>query len=278
MSDLLYDLHLAQSIASQADVDSVGYYQNLYRNAILRKYDMTTAELDSCLAYYTAHPELLYDIYEKMAARLENQDFSSTGANSTILAEGGDTINLWNGSTHILLLSKGRNCVRYVIEADTLIKEGDELEWCMVSTALYPEGERNLCSTICMEYQDTTVYLNRSIGSIGNQCVRLPLLSNHILKKLNFTLLQNANWSDKPKLFSLCGIKLLRYRNSVKGSVDTVSDSIRTSIDSLSTTHDTIYAGMSRGGTKTQINEENSSTTSEDAVRRRRLTPSHRAF
>ena len=69
MEDLLYDYHLAQSMARQAP-DSTAYRYRLYTEAVYRKYGIDAAQFDSSMAWYTRHSDRLYKIYESVNRRL----------------------------------------------------------------------------------------------------------------------------------------------------------------------------------------------------------------
>ena len=71
MADILYDYHVALSMARTADGGDTG--QSLaYREAVLRKHDVTSAEFDSSMVYYMRHTELLEDVYKDLDDRLNN--------------------------------------------------------------------------------------------------------------------------------------------------------------------------------------------------------------
>ena len=72
MTDILYDYHLALSMAHTKDGGDKGESLT-YREAVLKKHDVTSAEFDSSMVYYMRHTELLKDVYKDLADRLGNE-------------------------------------------------------------------------------------------------------------------------------------------------------------------------------------------------------------
>ena len=107
MEDILYDYQLADAMAQQSS--DYAYNQVLYREAVFKKYGITSAEFDSSMVYYTRHTESLHKIYENLAERLRNEALSLGASESEVnrysfISSKGDTANVWNGSKSILLM------------------------------------------------------------------------------------------------------------------------------------------------------------------------------
>lgn len=276
MEDLLYDLHTAQAIAQQAPSDSIAIYETRYRDAILIKYNITREELEENLLYYTTNADRLYKIYDKLATRLEttpvSDDSDAQLATYTSAGMEGDTINIWQYPTRLLLHASGANRMTFTIAADTLIHPGDRLEWHMTAGSIYPEGERNMQASFRAEYAatakgapDSIGTFTRSIGGYGQQVIPISLSPSKQLRNLRITLFQNTTWSEKPKLLLLSHIYLLRIRESKKAeSTNTLADSLSTDSTRIdSTTHDTKKDSLPSSGTP---------------IGRHTLTPAHRAI
>lgn len=231
LADVLYDLHLAQAIAAQRS-DSVDYYATLLSDAALRKHHLTREELDANLHYYTSRPEELHAVYERLVKRFDTESSDFFADN---YANQGDTVNIWPPTTHLLFVNKCLNRADLNFATDTLVTDGDNLELQLVASSIYPEGERNALAYIRMEYADTTATLTRDIGGIGSQQIDLPLCDGHHLKNINITLLQNAVWSEKPKLLMFSRIHLLRVRPHQEApEPETPADTTSVDIDTLS--------------------------------------------
>lgn len=99
MTDILFDYHIALAMAQNEDG---GSEKNslAYREAVLKKHDVTSADFDSSMIYYMRHTELLHDVYKDLAERLD-KEVVALGGNSTgnsdfdNLTAVGDTANIW---------------------------------------------------------------------------------------------------------------------------------------------------------------------------------------
>lgn len=211
MADLLYDLHLAQAVADQQASDSAAYYADALRAAVLQKHGLTEEELAQSLSYYTGHTDKILEVYKLISLRhgqsADGDDYLFQG-----FGAGGDTLDIWHGASHVLLLAGGQNQATFSLPTDTLVRAGDRLEWHLTTEALYPEGERNAYAHIRMTYADSTATLTPQISGTGRQVIPLPVSSTRKLKHIRISILQNATWSPKPKLLHLSRIHLLRIR------------------------------------------------------------------
>ena len=101
MEDVLYDYHLAQAMADWVPGHE-GESNQPYLDAVFRKHGITQAEFDSSLVWYNAHASDLKYIYESLKDRFtfESQKLQIEAGDkemATLIVEGGDTTNLWNG-------------------------------------------------------------------------------------------------------------------------------------------------------------------------------------
>lgn len=75
MVGLLVDMHLTESVLTK-DERSPDQKANLalsYYPSLLEKYDVTRAQVDSSVHWYTRHPKIYNRIYEKVVANLEKK-------------------------------------------------------------------------------------------------------------------------------------------------------------------------------------------------------------
>lgn len=80
MTDILFDYHIALAMAQS---ENGGSEKNslAYREAVLKKHDVTSADFDSSMVYYMRHTELLHDVYKDLAERLD-KEVVALGGNS----------------------------------------------------------------------------------------------------------------------------------------------------------------------------------------------------
>lgn len=243
MADVLYDLHMAQAMVHQCHPDSGDYYQRLYREAILNKYGITSAELDSNLLYYTTNTEKILRIYTKLASRDAGSDMVTDM--TAMYASGGDTANVWKDATRVLLVANSGNSATFTVETDTLIQPGDRLEWRLNASAIYPEGERNAYASIRLQYADSIATFGRNVGGYGPQYIDIPLSATRKLRRIYITLQQNTTWSERTKLLEYTNIHLLRIRPQKQKLHEELPDTTSTDApsntqDSLAAPHDTL--------------------------------------
>ena len=106
MTDILFDYHIALAMAQSEDG---GSEKNslAYREAVLKKHDVTSADFDSSMVYYMRHTELLHDVYKDLAERLDKEAVALGGnsaGNSDFdnLTAVGDTANIWKDATSMV--------------------------------------------------------------------------------------------------------------------------------------------------------------------------------
>ena len=96
MEDILYDYHLADAMAQQADG---GYAKNAvaYRVAVLKKYDVSQSDFDSSMVYYMRHTDQLHTMYQHISDRMQEEaDKLGAGSTGGVTAQG-DSADVWNG-------------------------------------------------------------------------------------------------------------------------------------------------------------------------------------
>lgn len=87
MVDLLVDLHYAEAV-----IQSAGYNYghddevNRYYATLLEERGVTQAQLDSSLAWYTAHPQYFQSVYPRVMQRLEKQQLAQQAQANSLAA------------------------------------------------------------------------------------------------------------------------------------------------------------------------------------------------
>ena len=109
MTDILYDYHLASSMAELSANDSANTQQ--YRAAVLKKYEVTQQQFEASLAYYMRHTEQLKAIYEQLNERFTNEasalGASGISGDNNQFSANGDTANVWHGDAGYVLSQDG---------------------------------------------------------------------------------------------------------------------------------------------------------------------------
>ena len=162
MTDILYDYHLALSMAHNKDGGDKGESLT-YREAVLRKHDVTSAEFDSSMVYYMRHTELLKDVYKDLADRLGKETESlggSSNAGGTLvtLSANGDTANVWKyASSMVFTPIQPYNEFSFKLEADTAFRKGDCFMLDFDSQFIYQDGMRNGVAMLAVQFGNDSI-------------------------------------------------------------------------------------------------------------------------
>lgn len=162
MEDILYDIHLAEAMSRN---DNNGADQGVmisYKEAILRKHDVTTAEFDSSMVYYMRHTKLLHDIYGNLAERLTDEA-KSLGADVSEMNQfgdvgKGDTANVWKGPrAFVLSVNKPFNYMDFSVPVDSGFHKGDRLMLDFDSQFIYQDGMRDGVAVLAVTFSNDSV-------------------------------------------------------------------------------------------------------------------------
>lgn len=160
MTDILYDYHKALAMA-QVDGDNGKCIA--YREAVLRKHDVTPAEFDSSMVYYMRHTELLHDVYKDLGDRLNN-DIVALGGNGNgggdfdNLSATGDTANVWNLSKSMVFSTfKPFNSFSFTIMADSTYHKGDRIMLDFDSQFIYQDGMRDGIALLAVQFKNDSI-------------------------------------------------------------------------------------------------------------------------
>ena len=246
MTDILYDYHLALAMAHMDDNGDKG--QSLaYREAVLRKHDVTSAEFDSSMVYYMRHTELLEDVYKDLTDRYNNEitamgGSAKEGGEFANLSATGDTANVWNlAASMVFMPVKPFNSTSFDIKVDSTFHKGDRLMLDFDAQFIYQDGMRNGVAMLAVQFgNDSIAQRTIMIQSTQHYSVELSDADSLGIKSVKgyFMLMNGDNGTDVSsqttlKLMFLEHIKLIRMHPqkpvaSPAGSSSSVSsDSLR---------------------------------------------------
>ncbi len=222
MADILYDYHVALSMAHSADGGDTG--QSItYREAVLRKHDVTSAEFDSSMVYYMRHTELLEDVYKELGDRLNNE-IVALGGNADAsqfdnLSATGDTANVWNlAPAMVLSATKPFNAVSFDIPVDTAFHKGDCLMLDFDTQFIFQDGMRGGVALLAVQFKNDSIAQQVTQISNSQHCsIQVADNDNLGIKSVKgyFMLSDGSFASDMPssstlKLMFVEHIKLVR--------------------------------------------------------------------
>lgn len=223
MTDILYDYHLALAMAHMDDNGDKG--QSLaYREAVLRKHDVTSAEFDSSMVYYMRHTELLEDVYKDLTDRYNNEitamgGSAKEGGEFANLSATGDTANVWNLATSMVFMPvKPFNSTSFDIKVDSTFHKGDRLMLDFDAQFIYQDGMRNGVAMLAVQFgNDSIAQRTIMIQSTQNYSVELSDADSLGIKSVKgyFMLMNDDNGTGVSsqttlKLMFLEHIKLIR--------------------------------------------------------------------
>lgn len=162
MTDILYDYHLDLAMAHMDDNGDKG--QSLaYREAVLRKHDVTSAEFDSSMVYYMRHTELLEDVYKDLTDRYNNEitamgGSAKEGGEFANLSATGDTANVWNlAASMVFMPVKPFNSTSFDIKVDSTFHKGDRLMLDFDAQFIYQDGMRNGVAMLAVQFGNDSI-------------------------------------------------------------------------------------------------------------------------
>lgn len=223
MTDILYDYHLALAMAHMDDNGDKG--QSLaYREAVLRKHDVTSAEFDSSMVYYMRHTELLEDVYKDLTDRYNNEitamgGSAKEGGEFANLSATGDTANVWNLATSMVFMPvKPFNSTCFNIKVDSTFHKGDRLMLDFDAQFIYQDGMRNGVAMLAVQFgNDSIAQRTIMIQSTQHYSVELSDADSLGIKSVKgyFMLMNGDNGTGVSsqttlKLMFLEHIKLIR--------------------------------------------------------------------
>lgn len=245
MTDILYDYHLALAMAHMDDNGDKG--QSLaYREAVLRKHDVTSAEFDSSMVYYMRHTELLEDVYKDLTDRYNNEitamgGSAKEGGEFANLSATGDTANVWNLATSMVFMPvKPFNSTSFDIKVDSTFHKGDRLMLDFDAQFIYQDGMRNGVAMLAVQFgNDSIAQRTIMIQSTQHYSVELSDADSLGIKSVKgyFMLMNDDNGTGVSsqttlKLMFLEHIKLIRMHPQ-KPVAEPAGSSSSASSDSL---------------------------------------------
>lgn len=245
MTDILYDYHLALAMAHMDDNGDKG--QSLaYREAVLRKHDVTSAEFDSSMVYYMRHTELLEDVYKDLTDRYNNEitamgGSAKEGGEFANLSATGDTANVWNLATSMVFMPvKPFNSTSFDIKVDSTFHKGDRLMLDFDAQFIYQDGMRNGVAMLAVQFgNDSIAQRTIMIQSTQHYSVELSDADSLGIKSVKgyFMLMNDDNGTGVSsqttlKLMFLEHIKLIRM-HPLKPVAEPAGSASSASSDSL---------------------------------------------
>ena len=263
--------------------DSIDYYRDLYKKAVLQKYGLTEEQFDSSMVYYYTHADRFEAIYKRVASRLEDRALALGATEGEIgkfstLNTTGDTANIWSDRTRVALMpTPPYNRWEFELEVDSTFSRGDSFLLQFVCDYLYQDGSKNGVVYFVVGYEnDTIITRNLHFLSSGISQVNFPAYDDSDIKFIRgfFYLGDGNNRSTTIRLLFLSNIQLIRFHKKVKEDEKNEKDSLsQDSILGERLVVDTISIGDSVGRGDALLPVDSGASTDGVATRRRVREP-----
>lgn len=247
MEELLYDYHLARSMGENLPV-SDNYKKALYIQSVFQKYDVTQAEFDSSMVWYTRHTDILAKIYEKINDRLKEEQASinhmvAIRDKKSPVSQPGDSVELWfMEQVSCLTNAQDNNKISFVIPADVNSQDRDALVW--KASFFYPSKAGKAMPETYMAMQmiyrnDSVITSSRKITRSGEQEIRLQSDTLGALREVRGYIYFEVGKDDYVLVHNI-SMKRYRVTGEIAKPVEPVpTDSTRT-VKSLPVSKDTL--------------------------------------
>lgn len=218
MEAILYDYHIAMGMVGEND--TADFQKRMYVASVFKKHGITEAEFDSSLVYYTRHADRFQTVYENLSKRLADETVSlgasvSDVANFGDRASVGDTTNVWNGASSLVLATMQPNNVEsFSLKTDTAYHKGDRLVLSFDTQFLFQDGYKDAVVILAVRLANDSV-VSRSIHLSESTHYDLTVSDDSRLgiKDVRgfFTLLNNQNSTVSTlKLLFISNVRLVR--------------------------------------------------------------------
>lgn len=230
MENILFDYHLAKVMFEQEGKnDSLTLLA--YQESIFEKYDVTRADFDSSMVYYSRHMQLLHEIYEHLGDRLSKELVAQGGVASGMgqygdEIAGADTASIWKGDRSIALTPFPiSNSYSFEAKADTSFHKGDRIILDFDAQFIYQMGLREATAVLSVTFMNDSVR-TETVHVSSSSHFHLQIEDSGLLGIKNvrgyFLLSNGGNGYSSTIRMCLCyNIKLLRMH--VKREAETTS-------------------------------------------------------
>ena len=236
MEDILYDYYISQAMAGQAlNQKDASYDRYVYFSAVLQKHGVTEAEFDSSLVYYYSNAKRLHGIYSSLSERIGNEAMGLGASVSEFnkyssLSESGDTANIWQDATSLLLTPYApSNKFTFSIKADSTYKVGDSFLVNFMSDFIYQAGTKDAVVYVAVRYDNDSVSTHVThIGVSGVSRLRIPANDESKVSNIDGFVYLNRGSDDSRtlKLLFISQMQFVRFHKKEMPKAVQAKDSV----------------------------------------------------
>lgn len=236
MEDILYDYYISQAMAGQAlNQKDASYDRYVYFSAVLQKHGVTEADFDSSLVYYYSNAKRLHGIYSSLSERIGNEAMGlgasvSEFSKYSSLSESGDTANIWQDATSLLLTPYApSNKFTFSIKADSTYKVGDSFLVNFMSDFIYQAGTKDAVVYVAVRYDNDSVSTHVThIGVSGVSRLRIPANDESKVSNIDGFVYLNRGSDDSRtlKLLFISQMQFVRFHKKEMPKAVQAKDSV----------------------------------------------------
>lgn len=214
MEDVLYDIHRAHFSYSGYNerVDGARQYA-LFLN-VLKKHDVTQAEWDSSMVYYTRNAHQLERIYENLFGRVSNEA-AAMGAG---VGEVADTADVWNAERQMLLFDYAPYTTKtWTVKADSVLLPGERITLRFSGLFLSGNPTRYVTAVLALRLSnDSVVVRNQTCSMSGSntlvvsddEAIGIKSVYGMFMMQRTNSPSQSSDGKPQQQIFSIYDIRL----------------------------------------------------------------------
>lgn len=214
MEEVLYDYHLTMGMYENQHAFE-NHQKNALKQYVFKKHEITAAEFDSSMVWYTREADELCTIYANLEKRFkrEHNHVESLLANrneeTSMTTSYGDTIDIWR-KREIYWMSNGplNKLMTFEFKPDTNFHARDAFRWNM-DIHFLADGELTLGMNVIYD-NDSVIGETRLVNKSGNQTFYLHTDSIWKIKMLNGFIYVAEDTTKSPKIL-INNVSLMRY-------------------------------------------------------------------
>ena len=244
MEDLLYDMHIALSMAdNENDYEKRDFNRVLYFATVLKNHGVTKAQFDSSLIYYYIRADRFSPIYKRVAQRLSDEALELGASEGEVvryanITNSEDTTDIWTGDLLMMLIPYAPyNRYDFTQKSDSSFRKGDSFLFMVNSDFIIQSGSRDAKAVIAVRYDnDTVVCKTTGISTSGVCQLQVPELKGRKAKEISgfIYLTPEKEETTNLKLLAIKNIRLIKFRKKELPK-DSVATDKKQPIDTLKT-------------------------------------------
>ena len=213
MEEVLYDYHLSTSMATELNSED-NYKKISYRNYVFQKHQITEAEFDSSMVWYTRNTGKLSEIYLNLNERFNKQKNQlkmvlDARQDTEYVSQPGDTIDVWHyGNLYWMGKAALNNQLTFEILPDSNFHQKDAFLW-KANFEFLTSGTATMGMNVMFD-NDSLIGESCSITQSGEGSLYLHTDSAYQIKSINGFIYISGDSLQSPQVL-VHDLSLTRY-------------------------------------------------------------------